>query len=308
MTYQDLIAKLERRFGVRDLPETSQAEFQYARQASGEDLVDWADRVAHLATLAFPDLPDHFIEQQCVFRFCQGCRNKEAGQFALCMRPSSLEKAVDRVKWSHLVYGNQAESKRPSVRRLEYDTDWDEEVEVRQVTPRRGQYTPPNGSRYYTSGGNLSRQDRPRQGVSDVGTRVTVASTGTTAGDSNGKNTRVSSSVSPEMAPSTKANIDRDESLERRVDSMENKISELCNSMSKLQTSLDALSTVVIRNSVSPNPVSASSARSPVRCFKCQQQGHYSRNCPHNSPKIVSFVERDPNLGGLESKADLQPS
>ena len=100
MDYFDLVGKLERRFGVRDLPETSQIEFQYAKQSSEEDILEWADRVSHLATIAYSSLPDDFVEQQCIMRFCQGCRDKESGQWALNMRPPTLEKAVNLVQWN----------------------------------------------------------------------------------------------------------------------------------------------------------------------------------------------------------------
>jgi hypothetical protein len=47
----DLIQKLEKRFGFRELPETAQVQFNNARQTPDELLEDWADRVL---SLAFP--------------------------------------------------------------------------------------------------------------------------------------------------------------------------------------------------------------------------------------------------------------
>jgi hypothetical protein len=41
----DLIQKLEKRFGFRELPETAQVQFNNARQTPDELLEDWADRV-----------------------------------------------------------------------------------------------------------------------------------------------------------------------------------------------------------------------------------------------------------------------
>ena len=76
LDFFELVGKLERRFGVRELPETSQIEFQYARQGPEEDVLEWADRVSHMATLAYAALPDDFVEQQCIMRFCQGCMDK----------------------------------------------------------------------------------------------------------------------------------------------------------------------------------------------------------------------------------------
>jgi hypothetical protein len=42
MVYMDLIQKLEKRFGFRELPETAQVQFNNARQTPDELLEDWA--------------------------------------------------------------------------------------------------------------------------------------------------------------------------------------------------------------------------------------------------------------------------
>ena len=54
LTYRRLMCRLEKRFGFKELAETAQARF---RQASGESLEDWADRILTLATKAFKMLP-----------------------------------------------------------------------------------------------------------------------------------------------------------------------------------------------------------------------------------------------------------
>jgi hypothetical protein len=53
MAYKDLIMKIEKRFGFRELPETAQVQFNNAHQTPEELLEDWADRVLSLATRAF---------------------------------------------------------------------------------------------------------------------------------------------------------------------------------------------------------------------------------------------------------------
>ena len=59
MAYKDLILKIEKRFGFRELPETAQVQFNNARQTPEELLEDWADRVLYLAARAFGDLPEN---------------------------------------------------------------------------------------------------------------------------------------------------------------------------------------------------------------------------------------------------------
>ena len=99
MGYMDLIRKLEKRFGFRELPETAQVQFNNARQTPDELLEDWADRVLSLATRAFRDLPETHMYQQAVVRLCQGAADKEAGSYASNSRPKNIEEAIDRMRW-----------------------------------------------------------------------------------------------------------------------------------------------------------------------------------------------------------------
>ena len=56
--------KLETRFGVKELTETSKAKFRQAFQKQDESLEDWADRVMTLATPAFVDLPEDHLKKK----------------------------------------------------------------------------------------------------------------------------------------------------------------------------------------------------------------------------------------------------
>jgi hypothetical protein len=99
MVYMNLIRKLEKRFGFRELPETTQVQFNNARQTPDELLEDWADRVLSLATRAFRDLPETHMYQQAVVRLCQGTADKEAGSYASNIRPKNIEEAIDKMRW-----------------------------------------------------------------------------------------------------------------------------------------------------------------------------------------------------------------
>ena len=97
--FADLVRKLEKRFGSRELPEVAQLQFNYERQQPEESHVDWANRLMTLAAHAFADLPDHHVEKQIVHRFCQWCVDREAGQYAIYYCPRSLDEAIDFVRW-----------------------------------------------------------------------------------------------------------------------------------------------------------------------------------------------------------------
>ena len=92
--YFDVIFKLEKRYAPQELPEVAQVHFNYARQAPEESCVDWAERLQTLASQAFSNLPDDYVQKQLVLRFCQGSTDREAGQHTLNHKPPTLENAL----------------------------------------------------------------------------------------------------------------------------------------------------------------------------------------------------------------------
>ena len=99
MAYKNLIIKIEKRFGFRELPETAQVQFSNAHHSPDELLEDSVDRVLSLATRAFRDLPEKHMYQQAVLRFCQGAADKEAGSYASNIRPKNIKEAIDKMWW-----------------------------------------------------------------------------------------------------------------------------------------------------------------------------------------------------------------
>ena len=93
------MGKLEERFGNKELPETSKAKFHQSFQQPEERLEDWADRVTTLATSAFINLPEQYSLQEAISRFCQGCRDKDAGKHACFKQPYSMQDAVNEVRY-----------------------------------------------------------------------------------------------------------------------------------------------------------------------------------------------------------------
>jgi hypothetical protein len=121
MAYKDPKIKLEKRFGLRELPETAQVQFSNVRQTPDELLEDWVDRVLSLATRAFRELPEKHMYQQVVMRLSHGAVDKEAGSYASNIPPKNIEEAIDKMRWHH--HSHQAIYGRPPRR------------EVKQVYP-----------------------------------------------------------------------------------------------------------------------------------------------------------------------------
>ena len=105
-SFRRIMKKLETRFDVKELTETSKAKFRQAFQKQDESLEDWADRVMTLAIPAFVDLPEDHLKKEAIARFCQGCTDKKAAKHACFEQPETMEEALNLVK--HHQYISQA--------------------------------------------------------------------------------------------------------------------------------------------------------------------------------------------------------
>ena len=77
LSYNQLLNKLERRFGDTELQADALVKFQKSAQSAGEELEDWADRVQMLTAKAFNGLPETYANNRIVMQFCQGLADKE---------------------------------------------------------------------------------------------------------------------------------------------------------------------------------------------------------------------------------------
>ena len=105
-SFRKIMKKLEKRFGVKELKETSKVKFDQAHQGPEESLEDWADRVMTLAIPAFIDFSDEYRSREAIVKFCQGCSDKSAAKHACFERPATMEEALNLVK--HHKYISQA--------------------------------------------------------------------------------------------------------------------------------------------------------------------------------------------------------
>ncbi len=68
---------MERRFGVRELPETAQAKFQQSKQKLEESIEDWADRALTLATRALVNCRMHICIDKQLPMYAKDCWTKK---------------------------------------------------------------------------------------------------------------------------------------------------------------------------------------------------------------------------------------
>ena len=131
ITYEALMEKLERHFGVQELPEMAQMEFSYARQAPEETCSKWASRLLMLASQAYPDMSDEHVQGLAVMRFCQGLADREAGKHALTSLPKHVQAAVELVKRYQLSHRAIFGKTRKDARSISHSI---EEERVRKVS------------------------------------------------------------------------------------------------------------------------------------------------------------------------------
>ena len=87
--------------------------FNTARQNEKESLEQWADRACDLAEKAYRDLPESYVEEQTVIKFCSGLCDRDLAKLVAYNQPKTMEEAMNRAKWikySNLMIG--AEKKR----------------------------------------------------------------------------------------------------------------------------------------------------------------------------------------------------
>ncbi|XP_048241950.1 uncharacterized protein LOC125374725 [Haliotis rufescens] len=131
--FEDLVKKFQRWYDRQELPETAQVKFNTMRQQPDESLEKWSERLTSTATIAFDRLPEDYVERQVIMRFCLGCEQKEAGQYAANLHPFSLEKAMDAVRtFQHThqaIYGKPRQ-----IRYLASDREEGGDFQVRAVS------------------------------------------------------------------------------------------------------------------------------------------------------------------------------
>ena len=113
--YLRIVEKMEKRFGKKDIAETLRVQFNRMRQKIDEPLEEWAERVQKVAQEAYMDLPDDFITNEIVRKFCQGISDKETAQYVSDRRPNTIERALQLVK-AHVennraIYGSKINKK-----------------------------------------------------------------------------------------------------------------------------------------------------------------------------------------------------
>lgn len=93
-----LMQKLQKRFGYKEIPETAQLKLSSLMQGTEEIMEEWADRVFQLALRAYEGLPEHYMLNQAIKRICHGCKDKDAGKFAINQHPDDIEEPLTILK------------------------------------------------------------------------------------------------------------------------------------------------------------------------------------------------------------------
>ena len=93
-TISELKGRLDSRFGPGELAESFLAQLQTKRQGVHETLQELGEAIGELLGLAYPDVPDQFLERIGVIHFRDSIREAEIRAALYRVKPSSLDDAI----------------------------------------------------------------------------------------------------------------------------------------------------------------------------------------------------------------------
>lgn len=238
-SFKKLSAKLDERFGKKDLPHIIRRQLQDVKQGSEETVEEFADKVLEMTTDGYPDTPEDCRQTVAIDAFLRGCYNKQAALIAMDKNPLTLDMATQYMKTAvtnqKLILGvRKSETRRVKFESSESESEDDDE----NISKVRAVYNTKQASNQFTDQTRLSK-------------------------------------------------------LESRVKRIEEDNREMKNNIHDI---LQILRTNRSRSNSRENTRmfrSPSSSPRKQACFKCDQEGHFARECPISKSSSLPFQSKN---------------
>ena len=140
-SFKKLSAKLDERFGKKDLPHIIRRQLQDIKQDPDDSIEEFADKVQEMTTDGYPDTPDNCRQTVAIDAFLRGCQNKQAALTAMDKNPLTLDDAIQHMKSAitnqRLILG----AKKTEVKRVKFETCDEESEEEGEISTVRAIYS-----------------------------------------------------------------------------------------------------------------------------------------------------------------------
>jgi hypothetical protein len=279
-------------------PISKQFTLMHTVQESSESLGEYASKLLCLANEAYPGNPLQ-AEQTAKEVFLAGCSEREVARSVRMGAPKSLQEALMGVK--NLAQHDQVLSNLQNFSKVAtessykiraYNADKNSPPRSNDRRYQNTRYSPDRQNNYYRSRDSPRYRGSPPASPPD-NRRVTFSDS-----DSLSHLTRAVESVTSGMSKmSSDMNQFKSDMSSFKSDissGMGRLRSDLTSDMGKLKSEVGRISEVNSQPNQTANGAASLGPRSPSRsasptegqviCFRCQQPGHFVRNCPVRSP------------------------
>ena len=127
--FTELMDKMNRRFGNKELPHSIRRQLQDVKQLMEENIEEYAERVQEMATDGYVDASEDIVEMMATEAFLRGSYDKQAALLAMDKNPTRIDQALQHVKSAIHNRKILLGQKKPEVRKVQFQDEMESDDE-----------------------------------------------------------------------------------------------------------------------------------------------------------------------------------